>query len=191
MRHFHVILTEFLLRFWYNLIMIHFQEFSSQDSQDRLDFLKSADFQVRGFKIVGMFEKVETVEQMRDKIKELKELSDHDPCERKFYWILKDDRNPIGVITLRPALNGFWLHNAGHIGIAIDKPYRSKNYGTEAFKKMCEKANTEYGIKDIITMALTDNIASRTMIEKSGGEYWDTITAADGEKLARYWIKTK
>jgi predicted acetyltransferase len=27
------------------------------------------------------------------------------------------------------------------------------------------------------------------MIEKSGGEYWDTIVAADGEKLVRYWIK--
>lgn len=171
--------------------MICFQEFSPQDGQDKLDFLKNADFRVRGFKIVGMFEKVEIIEQMRDKIKELKELSDHDPCERIFYWIIKEDKTPIGVITLRPALNGFWLHNAGHIGIAIDKPCRGQNYGTEAFKKMCEKANTEHGIKDIVTMALTDNIASRTMIEKSGGEYWDTITATDGEKLARYWIKTK
>ena len=170
--------------------MIYFQEFSPQDDQDKLDFLKAADFEVRGFKIVGMFEDVETVEEMRAKIKELQKLSAKDPCERKFYWILKD-ATPIGVITLRPALNGFWLHNAGHIGIAIDKPYRGQNYGTEAFRKMCEKADTEYGIKDIITMALTDNIASRTMIEKSGGEYWDTITATDGEKLARYWVKSE
>jgi len=170
--------------------MLSFQEFSSQDDQSKLTFLKNADFRVRGFRIVGMFEEIETVEQMRNKIKELKELSDHDPCERKFFWIIVND-NPIGVITLRPALNGFWLHNAGHIGIAIDKPYRGQNYGTEAFKKMCKIANDEYGIKDIITMALTDNIASRTMIGKSGGEYWDTITAVDGEKLARYWIKSK
>ncbi len=170
--------------------MIHLQEFSSQDNQDKLDFLKNADFQVRGFRIVGMFEEVATVDQMRAKIKELKDLSDHNPCERKFYWIMKDS-SPIGVITLRVALDGFWLHNAGHIGIAIDKPYRGQNYGTEAFKKMCEKANSEYGIKDIITMALVDNIASRTMIEKSGGEYWDTIIAVDGEKLARYWVKSE
>ena len=105
------------------------------------------------------------------------------------YWILKDDC-PIGVITLRIALDGFWLHNAGHIGIAIDKPYRNQNYGTEAFKKICKIANNEYGIKDIIVMTLTDNIAGRTMIEKAGGKYWDTIIAADGEKLARYWIKS-
>ena len=168
--------------------MIHLQEFSPEDGQEKLDFLKSADFKVRGFRIVGMFDGVETVSQMRAKIKELQELSEHDLCERRFHWILKDD-TPIGVITLRPALNGFWLHNAGHIGIAIDKPYRSKNYGTEAFKAMCQKANSKYGIKEVITMALIDNIASRTMIEKSGGEYWDTIVAADGEKLARYWIK--
>ena len=168
--------------------MISIQEFNTQDEQDKLDFLKKADFRVRGFRIIGVFEGIETVEHMRDKIRELKELSDQNPCERKFFWIMKND-NPIGVITLRPALNGFWLHNAGHIGIAIDKPYRGQNYGTEAFKKMCRKAYDEYGIEDIITMALTDNIASRTMIEKSGGKYWDTITAADGEKLARYWIK--
>ena len=170
--------------------MIQIQEFSERDGQDKLDFLKDADFWVRGFKIVGMFEEVTTVNQMRAKIKELKDLSNYNPCERKFYWILNDDR-PVGVITLRAALNGFWLHNAGHIGIAIDKPYRSQGYGTEAFKKMCKKANSEYGIKDIIAMALTKNIASRTMIEKSGGEYWDTIITADGEKLARYWIKSK
>ena len=168
--------------------MISLKEFSHHDSQDKLDFLKNANFQVRGFNIIGAFEGVETVEQMRDTIKELNELSEHNPCERKFFWIMKND-SPIGVITLRPALNGFWLHNAGHIGIAIDKPYRGHNYGTEAFKKMCRKAYDEYGIEDIITMALTDNIASRTMIEKSGGKYWDTITAVDGEKLARYWIK--
>ena len=168
--------------------MISLKEFSHHDSQDKLDFLKNANFQVRGFNIIGAFEGVETVEQMRDTIKELNELSEHNPCERKFFWIMKND-SPIGVITLRPALNGFWLHNAGHIGIAIDKPYRGQNYGTEAFKKMCRKAYDEYSIEDIITMALTDNIASRTMIEKSGGKYWDTITAADGEKLARYWIK--
>lgn len=170
--------------------MISLKEFSHHDSQDKLDFLKNANFQVRGFDIIGAFEGVETVEQMCDTIKELTELSKQNPCERKFFWIMKND-SPIGVITLRPALNGFWLHNAGHIGIAIDKPYRGHNYGTEAFKEMCKKAYDEYGIEDIITMALADNIASRTMIEKSGGKYWDTITAADGEKLARYWIKNQ
>ncbi len=122
----------------YNRNVIYLQEFSSQDNQDKMIFLKGADFQVEGFNIVSMFEKVETVEQMHDKIKELKELSDHNPCERIFYWILRDD-NPIGVITLRPALNGFWLHNAGHIGIAIDKPYRGQGYGTEALKKSAKK----------------------------------------------------
>ena len=65
--------------------MMHFQEFSHRDGQDKLDFLKNADIQVRGFEIVGMFEKVETVEQMHNEMKKLKALSDHDPCERKFY----------------------------------------------------------------------------------------------------------
>lgn len=169
--------------------MVHLQEFSTQDRQDKLKFLQNVDLQARGFKIINMFEKTTTVEQMHAKIKELKDLSNHNPCERKFYWILKDDY-PIGVITLRIALDGFQLHNAGHIGIAIDKPYRNQNYGTEAFKKICKIANNEYGIKDIIVMTLTDNIAGRTMIEKAGGKYWDTIIAADGEKLARYWIKS-
>ena len=78
--------------------MIDFCEFSSQDGKDRLDFLKSADLQVRGFRIVGMFDDIETVAQMRTKIQELQELSDRDLCERRFYWILKDTK-PIGVIT--------------------------------------------------------------------------------------------
>lgn len=168
--------------------MIALQEFSPEDGQGKLDFLKHAELKARGFNIVGAFEKIKTVEQMRTRIKELKDLTDNNPYERKFYWILEDDR-PIGVVTLRPALNEFWLHNAGHIGIAIDKPYRGHGHGTEAFKKMCEIAKNEYGIKEIIIMALPDNAASRSMIEKSGGEYLDTVVAADGEKLARYRIR--
>ena len=170
--------------------MVELKEFDVRDGEDKLEFLKRADFEVRGFKIVGMFDEVENLEEFREKIVELNEKAQQNLVERQFYWIMKDDA-PIGVITLRKALDGFWLHNAGHIGIAIDKSYRGKNYGTEAFRKMCEKANQEYGIKDVVTMALVDNIASRTMIEKSGGEYWDTITAADGEKLARYWVKSE
>lgn len=170
--------------------MIYFQEFSSDDGQDKFQFLKKADLQAKGFKIVGMFEDAKTVEQMQEIIKELRDQSEQDPCKQKFFWI-KEKTQLIGVITLRPALNGFWLHNAGHIGIAIDKPFRRQHYGTESLKKMCEKANTEYGIKDLIIMSLVDNIPSRTMIEKSGGEYLDTITASDGAKLARYWIKSE
>ena len=161
--------------------MIHLQKFSSNDGRDKLDFLKTANLEARGFKIVGLFDDVKTVEQMRAKIEGLQE------CQ--FYWILKDDI-PIGVITLRPQPDDFWLHNAGHIGIAIDEPYRGQHYGSEAFRQMCEKANTEYNIKDIVVMTLVDNAASRTMIEKSGGEYQGTITAADGEKLAKYLVKS-
>lgn len=170
--------------------MITLQKFTPTDGQDKLDFIKNADFKVRGFRIAKAFDGVKNLEQFRVKITELNQTADQDPIERQFYWIMKGN-TPIGVITLRRALDGFWLHNAGHIGIAIDAPYRGQNCGTEAFKQMCGIANQEYGIKDIVTMALTDNIASRTMIEKSGGEYWDTITAADGEQLARYWVKSK
>lgn len=169
--------------------MIQLQEFDVKDGQDKLDFLKNSELQARGFDIVGMFTEVKTVEQMREKIRQLKDASEHNPCECKFYWILKEN-TLIGVCTLRPALNGFWLHNAGHIGIAIDKPLRGRNYGTEALSKICQKANDDYNIKDVVIMTFPDNVASRTMIEKAGGKYWDTITAADGEKLVRYWIKS-
>ena len=174
----------------YHSPAIHLQKFSPTDGQGKLDFLKNADFKVRGFRIAKAFDDVETLDQFRAKIAELNQTASQNPVERQFYWIMKDDA-PVGIITLRRALDGFWLHNAGHIGIAIDRPHRGQNYGTEAFKQMCEMADREHGIKDIITMALVDNIASRTMIEKSGGEYWDTITAADGEQLARYWVKSK
>ncbi len=168
--------------------MIRLQEFSSTDEQDKLTFLKNTDLKARGFNIISVFQGIETVEQMRVKIKELKDLSDKNPCERKFYYVLNSDQ-PIGVVTLRTNLDDFLLHNVGHIGIAIDKTYRGRNFGTEAFKKMCEKANREYGIKEIVVMALIDNGASRAMIEKSGGKYQDTITAVDGERLARYRVK--
>lgn len=169
-------------------LMIRLHEFSSRDGKDKLEFIKNADLAARGFNIVSVFKGVKTVEQMQNKITELNELVKNDLSERKFYWIFKDD-TLIGVATLRPVLNDFSLNNTGHIGIAIDKAYRNQGYGTEALKKLCENASLEYKIKDFLLMALTDNITSRSMIENAGGKYYDTVTAVDGEKLARYWLK--
>ena len=168
--------------------MVEIREFSTEDGEKELMFVKQADFYVKGFSIAAAFDGVETVEEFRAVIAGLAEKVAKDKTEKIYHWILVDEELA-GVITLRPALNGFWLHNAGHIGIAIDKPFRRNGNGTEAFRLICEKAEREFGIKDIVTMALTENIASRTMIEKNGGEYWDTIVAADGAELARYWVK--
>ena len=169
---------------------LHLCKFSDLDGVKELSFIQDTDFYVKGFNIVRAFEGIDDVDSFRKKIRELNDLAAKDPTEKQFYWIIVNDE-PVGIITLRAALSGFWLHNAGHIGIAIDKPFRGKGYGTKAFSKMCDIAENDFGIKDIVTMALVENVASRTMIEKCGGKYWDTITAADGCELARYWITRK
>ena len=167
--------------------MVKLREFSVLDGQDKLEFLKRADFEARGFKITGVFDEVENLEQFRRRIVELNGEALRNLAERQFYWVMKDGE-PIGVMTLRREPDEFWLKNAGHIGIAIDKPYRGRGYGTEALREMCKKAALGYGLREMVVMALTDNVASRKMIEKAGGKYQEAVVAVDGERLAKYII---
>ena len=166
---------------------INLLPFNTEDGDDKLTFLKNANLEARGFNIIGAFDNVETVDEMRLRIKGIRQTFKSGPYEKIFFWIMRDD-DVIGVATLRPKLDDFWRRNAGHIGIAIDEPYRKQGFGSEALETLCKKAAEEYMVKDILVAALVDNVPSRRMIENSGGKYYDTIVAADGEKLARYWI---
>ncbi len=99
------------------------------------------------------------------------------------YWVMKDD-NIIGIGKIRHYLNKNLLEHGGLIGLAISEYCRDKGIGTTSLNMLLDKAINDYDIEDVLLTNNEDNIASRRIVEKCGGQL---------EKIENgtcyYWIK--
>ncbi|OWA35277.1 hypothetical protein B9G55_11490 [Saccharibacillus sp. O16] len=102
---------------------------------------------------------------------------------QQIYW-LYDGNRPVGYGKLR-----YWLTDAlrlhgGHIGYTIRPSERGKGYGHVMLRELVEEAAAA-GIREVMLTCNADNLASRRVIEHSGGQ----LEKLD-EDSCTYWIKT-
>ncbi|WP_148572711.1 GNAT family N-acetyltransferase [Nocardioides caldifontis] len=96
-------------------------------------------------------------------------------------WMVEDGEY-VGRIALRHELNELLHEWGGHIGYAVRPSARGKGHATAALLDMLELC-AERGIDPVLVTCDIDNVASRRVIEKAGGQYEDTRQG----KL-RYWV---
>lgn len=86
-----------------------------------------------------------------------------------FFAIRKSDDKIIGIIDLRHTLNEF-LKDLGNCGYSVRPSERKKGYATEMLHQLLQVAKkTE--MKELLISVEKENIASRKVIQKNGGEY--------------------
>jgi len=109
------------------------------------------------------------------------------------YWVVRGDEI-VGMVNIRHYLNDALIANAGgHIGIGgVPTKYRGQGIGSDALGMAVQKLH-ETGTKDILVGAFEDNIASRRMIEKNGGQLEKVVTSPEhpDRKMAVYWIRER
>lgn len=105
------------------------------------------------------------------------------------YWLVEDDEF-IGRLELRHELNDHLLEVGGHIGYSIRPGRREEGYGTRILRAGLEKAR-EADLDRVLLTCDPDNVASRKIIEKCGGQFEDRVDVVregvEYHKL-RYWI---
>jgi predicted acetyltransferase len=115
---------------------------------------------------------------------------------------LADDRVPmshflffsgerlVGMSRLRRRLIPVLMLDGGHIGFEVRRSDRGKGYATEILKRTLAEAR-DLGIPRALLTAVTTNISSLRVIEKSGGEFdQETISPRTGERMRRFWVRT-
>ena len=105
------------------------------------------------------------------------------------YWLV-DDGEFIGRLELRHELNDHLLEVGGHIGYSIRPSRRQSGYGTLILDLALQKA-CEFGMEKVLLTCDPDNVASRKIIEKNGGEFENRIDVVrDGMEYhkLRFWI---
>jgi predicted acetyltransferase len=98
------------------------------------------------------------------------------------WWVDGDEY--IGRMSIRHELNDWLAEVGGHIGYDVRRSRRGQGHATAMLRAALAVAR-DLGIDRALLTCDEDNLASRTVIERNGGELEDTR----GGKL-RYWVPT-
>jgi predicted acetyltransferase len=104
------------------------------------------------------------------------------------FWLVTHDQRVIGISSLRHWLMPHLEKEGGHIGYRIRPSERRKGYGTRLLALTLEKA-IGIGLTRVLVTCDEDNIGSRRIIEKNGGQLAGKgISEMTGKPVLRYWI---
>ncbi|UYM14068.1 GNAT family N-acetyltransferase [Endozoicomonas euniceicola] len=112
----------------------------------------------------------------------------YSPCSH--FWLIDNSNNILGALRVRHNINSKYLaEELGHIGYDIAPKYRKNGFGTLMLQLGLLEAR-KLNIKEILITADENNVASRKVIEKNGGEYESTrFGKTSGINIARYWSR--
>ena len=110
-----------------------------------------------------------------EKGKELPEQFD----KQIVFWLI-DDKQYIGRAVIRHRVIEQGLHNGWHIGYSVRPSKRQQGYGSLILKLGLQEAE-RLGIKKVFLVCDSDNLPSKTMIEKVGAHFEREVTRVKPE----------
>lgn len=95
----------------------------------------------------------------------------------------------VGRASVRFELDQYLAAAGGHIGYAVLPVHRRQGYATEILRQSLVIARAE-GVDDVLVTCAVDNLGSRRVIERCGGELDGIVHDPDeGVDKRRYWIR--
>ena len=106
------------------------------------------------------------------------------------FWIIDENDEYCGKISLRHYLNENLKKFGGHIGYDVIPSKRGNSYATKALT-LCLKEAKKFGLEKVLLTCDDDNIPSIKSIERNGGVFQDKIQYKEEVLTRRYWIDLK
>ena len=104
------------------------------------------------------------------------------------FWLI-DNREFIGRASVRHSLNENLTRVGGHVGYEIRPAMRGRGYGKLILRMALLKAK-DLGLERALVTCDSTNIASRKIIEASGGALENEFSQGDGKpSKLRFWIE--
>jgi predicted acetyltransferase len=104
------------------------------------------------------------------------------------FW-LEVDREIVGGVRLRFALNASLEQEGGHIGYDVRPSARRRGFGKLMLRLVLPEAR-RVGLERALLTADADNYPSLRIIENNGGVYaGEAVSLKSGKLVRRYWIE--
>jgi predicted acetyltransferase len=100
------------------------------------------------------------------------------------YWIICDDENAVGKLTIRHSLTPKLEKLGGHFGYEIRPSYRRKGIASVALALGLLKIRT-LGVSDVVITCDEDNLGSIGVMEHNGGILIEKYSVPDWPKPVR------
>ncbi len=166
--------------------MLHFQLPTEQDRADVLSFYK--EFEASGGECIGYG-------GWRDYDRWLIGMQNRHTGEnlpegyvRENFYLCYQDKELVGVFSLKFELTEFLLNYGGHIGYAVRPTRRNRGLATQMLAQGLELSK-EFGFDRILCVCDADNYASEAVILKNGGVLENELfDPEENVTVKRYWI---
>lgn len=106
------------------------------------------------------------------------------------FWIIDENDEYCGRVSLRHSLNDYLSKFGGHIGYDICPSKRGKSYSSIALG-LCLPEAKKLGLDKVLLTCDDDNYGSIKAIGKNGGILQDKVMQDNGVLTRRYWIELK
>lgn len=104
------------------------------------------------------------------------------------FFLIRDSATILGWSGLRLSLTPNLEDIGGHIGYRIRPSERRKGYGARILAMTLAEAR-KHGLSDVLLTCDSDNIGSRRIIERNGGQLAsESVSPQSGVLVVRYWI---
>ena len=95
----------------------------------------------------------------------------------------------VGRASVRFELDDYLAEAGGHIGYAVLARHRRRGHATEILRQSVVVARSE-GADDVLVTCGVDNVGSRLVIERCGGQFDGVVhDTREGIDKRRYWIR--
>lgn len=104
------------------------------------------------------------------------------------YWLVRDDREVVGVSNLRHELTESLRHDGGHIGYGVRPSARGNGYAVELLRRTLRRAEA-LGLSEVLITCDRGNVASARTILRNGGILESEDALPDtGKVVQRYRV---
>ena len=127
---------------------------------------------------------------VKDQLETHKGVKEGKLVPQTLFWMIDENNEYCGKISLRHYLNENLKKFGGHIGYDVIPSKRGNGYATKALA-LCLKEAKKHKLEKVLLTCDDDNIASIKSIERNGGVLQDKIQYKAEVLTRRYWIDLK
>ncbi len=107
---------------------------------------------------------------------------------RGVFLVAEHEGSIVGRLSVRHELNDYLRQYGGHIGYCVLPEHRRRGYATQMLNEGLDLLK-RMGTDEVLVTCDEDNLASRAVIERAGGDFVQSVGGEGSVPKRHYWFR--